>query len=89
MDFSGKSNYRCHQSVKAEYWLYPNMQGVPWWLILRIQHCHCSVEDLIPGHAVDVAKRKKERKNWSSHHGTAETNPSNHEVVGSIPGLAW
>ena len=26
---------------------------------------------------------------WSSHHGAAETNPTgNHEVVGSIPGLA-
>ena len=26
---------------------------------------------------------------WSSHHGTAETNPTrNHEVVGLIPGLA-
>ena len=31
----------------------------------------------------------KKQTNRSSHHGTAETNPTrNHEVVGSIPGLA-
>ena len=28
-------------------------------------------------------------KDWSSHHGTVKTNPTrNHEVTGSIPGLA-
>ena len=30
-----------------------------------------------------------DKKKWSSHHGTAETNPTrNHEVAGSITGLA-
>ena len=32
-----------------------------------------------------TSEYKKERK--SSHSGTAETNPRNHEVAGSIPGL--
>ena len=36
-----------------------------------------------------VSKHLKTSANWSSHRGTAETNPiRNHEVVGSIPGLA-
>ena len=31
----------------------------------------------------------KRKENWSSHHGAEEANPTrNHEVVGSIPGLA-
>ena len=30
----------------------------------------------------------KSRRIWSSHHGAVETNLLNHEVVGSIPGLA-
>ena len=37
-----------------------------------------------------AAKRQKhkQKKPGSSHHGTAETNPTrNHEVAGSIPGL--
>ena len=34
-------------------------------------------------------KTKQTKKTWSSHCGTAETNPtSNHEVADSIPGLA-
>lgn len=33
-------------------------------------------------------KKRKKEKDWSSHHGAAETNPSrNHEFAGSIPGL--
>ena len=43
-----------------------------------------------------VLKLKKKKKGhlelvgtWSSHHGTGEMNPTrNHEVAGSIPGLA-
>ena len=44
--------------------------------------------------ALEKAKRKKKRKRnkitkWSSCCGAAETNPTrNHEVAGSIPGLA-
>ena len=31
----------------------------------------------------------KEKQNWNSHRGAAETNPTmNHEVAGSFPGLA-
>ena len=31
----------------------------------------------------------EKKKNWSSHRGAAETNPTgNHEVAGSIPSLA-
>ena len=42
------------------------------------------------GAALGKAKRqKKESKNWSSSRGTSEMNLTrNHEVVGSIPGLA-
>ena len=33
--------------------------------------------------------KSKLKKNWSSHHGIAETNPTrNREVADSIPGLA-
>ena len=36
-----------------------------------------------------MKKKLKIKKEWSSHHGTEETNLTrNHEVVGSIPGLA-
>ena len=43
------------------------------------------------GAALGKAKRQKKKKVTlrSSRHGTAETNPTrNHEVAGSIPGLA-
>ena len=37
-----------------------------------------------------MAGLKKKKKNRSSHHGAVKTNPTrNHEVAGSIPGLAW
>ena len=43
--------------------------------------------------APEMAKRKKKKQNYhglgSSHHGSAETNPTSiHEDEGSIPGLA-
>ena len=35
-----------------------------------------------------VREIKKKSSTWSSHHGTAETNPTrNHEVAGTTPGL--
>ena len=42
---------------------------------------------LIP---MDLSELIKDVPRGSSHRGTVETNPTrNHEVAGSIPGLAW
>ena len=63
---------------------------------LRIRHCHQLLwlqHRLAPASPIRPLalkrKNKEKKKSWSSHHGTAETNPTrNYEVAGSIPGLA-